>query len=212
MILSRAEIPPRAAPDRYAIHRALWRLFPEQPHEPRSDPEQPRQGFLFRIEQQQPGQPTRVLVQSRQPPQPHADLRLIASRAFDPRPSVGQRLAFVLTANPVKTIRDAHHADKPGKRRDTCRVPLTRETDQQQWLIRKLAGAAEIEHAVVQPHPPSHFRRKQRGGKIATVGYEGILRVTDPAALVGLLENGVGPAKGLGCGLLLVRRAPSGID
>ena len=36
--------------------------------------------------------------------------------------------------------------------------------------------------------------------------FEGILRVDDPDALVKVLEDGIGPAKGFGCGLMLVRR------
>ncbi|MHB1353416.1 MAG: type I-E CRISPR-associated protein Cas6/Cse3/CasE [Thiobacillus sp.] len=39
-----------------------------------------------------------------------------------------------------------------------------------------------------------------------TCTFEGILRVEMPEQLASLLENGVGPAKAFGCGLLLVRR------
>ncbi|MEK6583319.1 MAG: type I-E CRISPR-associated protein Cas6/Cse3/CasE [Nitrospirota bacterium] len=37
--------------------------------------------------------------------------------------------------------------------------------------------------------------------------YEGLLRVNGADTLAALLENGIGPAKSFGCGLLLVRRA-----
>jgi CRISPR system Cascade subunit CasE len=56
------------------------------------------------------------------------------------------------------------------------------------------------------PHPPLFFRRGNRGGKITAVTFEGVLNVLDPAALVLLLQNGIGPAKAFGCGLMLVRR------
>lgn len=48
-------------------------------------------------------------------------------------------------------------------------------------------------------------RTAQRPG-VVTVTFEGVLNVIDPDRLVMLLENGIGPAKAFGCGLLLVRR------
>ena len=45
-----------------------------------------------------------------------------------------------------------------------------------------------------------------RGGKLVTATFEGVLHVRDPDRLAALLENGIGPAKAFGCGLLLVRR------
>ena len=209
MILSRAEIPWPAARDPYQHHRMIWQLFPGEPREARRDDAEPRQGFLFRVEDNKPGQPARVLVQSRQRPCPADGVVLLASREVEPQPSAGQRLAFLLTANPVKTIKDTQAEQKPGKTRDTCRVPLQKEDDQRAWLARKLNGAAEVEAVSVLPHQPLFFRRNRRdnrAGKLVTVSFEGVLRVQDPALLVTLLENGIGPAKAFGCGLLLVRR------
>ena len=133
-------------------------------------------------------------------------MTLIASRELKPQPSSGQRLAFLLTANPVKTIKDAEVGHKPGKTRDTCRVPLIEENQQRAWLARKLDGAAEVEVVSLVPHQPLFFRRGNRAGKLLTLSFKGVLRVQDPARLVALLNNGIGPAKAFGCGLLLVRR------
>jgi CRISPR system Cascade subunit CasE len=116
------------------------------------------------------------------------------------------RLAFLLTANPIKTIADAERDAKPGKKSDKCRVPLIREDDQREWLQRKLAVSAEVEAADVLPHPPIYFRKGNRGKKLVTSTFEGVLRVRDSNALATLLVNGIGPAKSFGCGLLLVRR------
>ena len=131
---------------------------------------------------------------------------LLASREVEPQPSAGQRLAFLLTANPVKSIKGAQAEQKPGKKRDTCRVPLIDEDQQRAWLARKLAGAAEVEAVTLLPHQPLFFRHSNRAGTLVTVSFERVLRVQDPAALVTLLENGIGRAKAFGCGLLLVRR------
>jgi CRISPR system Cascade subunit CasE len=209
MNLSRAEIPWPVAGNRYQYHRRIWRLFPGEPSEPRRTAEDNRSGFLFRVEKNQTGLPARVLVQSQKQPKPADGVTLIATRSVDPQPSAGQRLAFLLTANPIKNIRDQQFAEKPGKQRDTCRVPLIHEEEQKDWLARKLDGAAEIETVSVLPHQPIFFRRGNRAGKLVTITFEGVLRVQDPLALVSRLEKGIGPAKAFGCGLMLVRRIAS---
>lgn len=206
MYLSRVEIPWEAVRNPYDIHRRLWQLFPGEDREARKDGNEIRQGFLFHIEAQQTGRPTRLLLQSRRPPTHTDSVALLASKPFDPAPNVGQRLAFVLTANPVKTITDAERDAKPGKKSDKCRVPLIKEQDQRAWIARKLSVAAELESLEILPHPPIYFRKGSRAGKLMTTTFEGVLRVTSTEELSALLENGVGPAKAFGCGLLLVRR------
>ncbi len=84
-------------------------------------------------------------------------------------------------------------------------MPLISEEEQRAWLERKLAGAADLVAVEIRKNSPVFFH-KTGTGKFVTVAYEGVLRVSDPAALFGCLENGIGPAKGFGCGLLLVRR------
>lgn len=206
MFLSRVEIPWELARNPYDFHRQLWRLFPGEAKETRRSNEEERQGFLFRIEESPAGRPARFLVQSRTLPQATAGLTVVGTREFHPKPVGGQRLGFLLTANPIKTITDTRREAKPGKTSEKCRVPLIREADQREWLTRKLADSAEIADASLLPHAPIHFRKGNRGGKLATVTFSGMLTVRHPERLMELLENGVGPAKGFGCGLLLVRR------
>ena len=206
MFISRVEIPWEAARNPYDLHRQLWRLFPGEERETRESGEQDRQGFLFRIEEHRTGRPARLLVQSRRASVRSDGLLLLGSREIQPAPSTGQRLAFVLTANPVKTITDTKRDAKPGKQSEKCRVPLIKEEDQRDWLARKFSGAATLEAADILPHAPLYFRKGKRAGKLVTCTFEGVLRVDEPEQLARLLENGVGPAKGFGCGLLLVRR------
>ena len=206
MFLSRVEVPWEFARNPYNLHRQLWRLFPGEEREARGSSEELRQGFLFRIEDNPTGRPARLLVQSRRAPASAPGLMVVGTREIHPQPVAGQRLAFLLTANPVKTIADTQRDAKPGKKSDKCRVPLIKEEDQRAWLTRKFVSAGEIETANALPHAPIYFRKGSRGGKLATVTFEGVLRVSDPKRLAELLENGVGPAKGFGCGLLLLRR------
>lgn len=206
MFLSRVEVAWPKARNPYDLHRAVWDLFPGEPRESRRAFEQNRQGFLFRVEASKPGQVARLLVQSRRAPlaiTEHASV--LGVREFGPQPAPGQRLAFLLTANPIKTIVDHERSPREGGAPKKCRVPLIREQEQRDWLARKLKDAAVIKAASLQMHPPLYFR-KNGAGKIVPVTFEGILTVDQPELLGTLLENGIGPAKGFGCGLLLLRR------
>jgi CRISPR system Cascade subunit CasA len=127
-------------------------------------------------------------------------------REFDPHPEAGQSLAFVLTANPIKTVADVFKDSKPDKRSTGVRVPLLKEEQQRDWLTRKLAGIADLDQVAIAPQAPIYFRKANRAGKIVPAVFEGTLRVADGDALRKLLLGGVGPAKAFGCGLLLVRR------
>lgn len=206
MFISRIEIPWDDARNPYDLHRRIWELFPGEEQEARAGWDEARQGFLFRVEHYATGRPVRVLVQSRRAPEPAAGIVLLGSRTFNPQPEVGQQLAFILTANPVKTIDDAERESKPGKRSAKARVPLLKDEARREWLGRKLAGAATVESVAILDMAPVYFRKGGRAGKIVPIAYEGLLRVEEGGRLRHLLQSGVGPAKAFGCGLLLVRR------
>lgn len=209
MFLSRVEVFWGSAKNPYNLHRAIWKLFPELERESRTNAEESRQGFLFRVEQSEPGCPATVILQSRCEPQKVAEhARVIASRVFNPQPSQGQRLAFVMAANPVKTINDeAGRLNRKGEPKK-CRVPLIKEEQQIQWLHDRLKGIANPEAVYVRKLPPIFFykQKEKRDGKLIPILFEGILRVDEPDVLVKVLEDGIGPAKSFGCGLMLVRR------
>ena len=207
MYLSRVEVSGRLARNPCDVHRRLWTLFPDQPLESRQDARSARQGFLFRTEEQPAGGALRALVQSRWAPVAADGVTVVGCREFDPQPKLGQTLAFLLTANPVKTIMDSERDSKPGKTGTKCRVPLVREDEQLSWLTRKLDEAAEILSPVARGHAPIHFRKGGRPGKVVQVTIEGLLRVRDAGSLLAHLESGIGHAKAFGCGLLLVRTA-----
>jgi len=209
MYLSRIEVSWRNAKNQYNLHRAIWNLFPGIERESRATTEEPRQGFLFRVEQNDPGCPAIVMVQSRREPLKAGEhARVIASKEFNPRPSQGQHLAFILVANPVKTIKDeTGRLNKKGEIKK-CRVPLIKEKQQVQWLLERLNGIAKPEAVKVRKLPPIFFykQKEKRDGKLVPVLFEGLLHVENSEALVKILENGIGPAKGFGCGLMLVKR------
>lgn len=212
MFISRVEMPWPTVQNPYEIHRHLWLLFTNEAlkhHE--QNIEDKRRGFLFRIESYQTGSPARFLVQSYQRPISSALIKTLGCREFNPQPQATQQLAFLLTANPIKTITDTQKDAKPKKAPNKrgqfkCRVPLVHEEQQRNWLSRHLEAATDIEAVTILPHPPLYFRKGQQSGKVTTVTFEGVLRVREPDILIQMLENGIGPAKSFGCGLLLVRR------
>jgi CRISPR system Cascade subunit CasE len=113
------------------------------------------------------------------------------------------RYKFRATLNPVRT-HNGHH------------TPIVDRQAQLSWLVKKLAsnGAAVLAHSTdldndepdVQIASTVHdkFRRRGNSGSIELlkVTFEGSLRVSEPDALRRALCNGVGRAKGYGCGLI----------
>lgn len=204
MYLSKVHLSWAALKNPYEQHRALWCLFPNQENASRS--------FLYRIEQVSRGQGGVALMLSKQKPQV-ADLsggpELLAVKALGLTLMEGQHLRFRLRANPIKMIKDERKGEyeRNGKRYTrTARVPLIHDDQQQAWLERKLAQAAEIQALNIQQELPLNFRKKKeaRSGKIQPVLFEGVLAVKDTERLLTLLYDGVGPAKAFGCGLLSV--------
>jgi CRISPR system Cascade subunit CasE len=197
MHLSKVLLLPGRLDNAWEWHRALWTLFPgieRQPNEAAP--------FLYRIEQSNLVAGIEVLMQSNEVPQTHsAKARVLATRPLNPRPENGQSLAFLLTANVTKAIRDKN---QPSRK---IRVPLINEDEQLDWLKRKFDHIADLgSNLLVQTHPPTYFRKGQRPGKIVPVSFEGLLCVSDSNTLVEIMGKGIGPAKAFGCGLLLVRR------
>lgn len=199
MFLSKVWIEGYWAKDAYQLHRALWQLFPNRPEDQRD--------FLFRVEDRQPGRGASVLMQSIQAPAGAAVAQVIATKIYQPTLAVGDRLRFKLTANPIKTIKDERQRVNAKGEIKRCRVPLIAEDAQLHWLVRKLAGAAELETAMVIPDPAVYFQKSAISGKIQPVTFEGLIRVKHSAELSQLLSHGIGPGKAMGCGLLSVARA-----
>jgi CRISPR system Cascade subunit CasE len=203
MYLTKVLLAPGRLDNAWEWHRALWTLFPgieRQPNEAAP--------FLYAIERMNLAVGAEVLMQSRLAPEiTSSRARVLARRDYDPRPADGQALAFRLTANVTKAIRDRNDPDRK------IRVPLIKEEQQRLWLERKLAGVtSELTELHIQPKPPTYFRKGRRAGKIVTVGFEGRMTVGNADKLLGLLQGsadrppGIGPAKAFGCGLLLLRR------
>jgi CRISPR system Cascade subunit CasE len=205
-------LPPFDSP--YREHQMLWQLFETAPADERD--------FLFRREQNTtlPG----FYVLSRRPLASSDGLWQIDTKHYQPRLHCEQTLAFSLRANPVITRKDSNgkskrhdlvmdlkkqsawqtqdHDQRPG-------LPDLMQQAGERWLTTRLekAGArlVSVRAEAYQQH------RHQKGDKnkpirFSTLDLSGLLTVTDPERFARVLNNGIGPAKAFGCGLLLVRR------
>ena len=190
----------------YRVHQRLALAF--------ADPAAER--ILFRIEDQR--QQPRILVQTRHEPdwvRAFADLPiLVGARAKQVTlaPQPGQRLRFLLRANPTERRLAPRELDADGKRKVGPRYGLLKEEEQREWLARKGAGCGfrPLDYEVRSAGQLSFRRGRGEGVGTQThvsVAYEGVLEVTDAAAFVAAIEAGLGAAKAFGFGLLSVAPA-----
>jgi CRISPR system Cascade subunit CasE len=174
----------------------------------------------------------RFITVSRHPPEDaHRLWRIEPPKDYAPELHAGQRLRFVLRANPVMSARTP--GARRGKKVDAVmHAKFALSGDERRafkgvseaaldWLIRRgPALGAEFERercsatgynqVVIRKPPRRHEDGKPKTIKPITfseIDYEGVLTVTDPASLTAALFTGVGKARSYGCGLLLVRPA-----
>lgn len=208
----RADFPSRDVLDAlYEGHRAIWRFF--------ADSGDRKRDFLYRVHED--GERIFYTV-SRRPPSPQPGWKA-ESKEYDPNIERGARLAFVLRANPAK--RDGSDGVSRGKRHDIVMIEKRRlheagaevatgavvQEAGAAWLLERAprSGFGIVDGQLRVDGYQQHRFLKGRGGEvtISSLDYEGILTVTDPQLFRATLLDGIGPAKGFGFGLMLVRRA-----
>jgi CRISPR system Cascade subunit CasE len=210
----------------YEMHKTVWNCHPALRRDPTTGEFLDR--LLFRVDGDR-GPPT-VLVQSDVEPdwQCLPDGYLLTAPACKPLDvsfTAGQRLRFRLRANATKRV--AAKNPQLGATMVGKRIGLNTEIEQIRWLQRKgeVGGFTIPGEWVAANHPETgepielpNFRvdaipegrvRNLKGsdGALAAVRFEGVLVVTDPTQFRATLFAGIGPAKGLGFGLLSVGRA-----
>jgi CRISPR system Cascade subunit CasE len=224
MYLSRLYLDPRSrrvqseVAHSYELHRTIMRAFPDQ-----LDPQSER--VLFRLEEDDKGG-LMLLVQSKEMPDWSwlGEARGYLAATSLPNPAVkqvvlklapGQVLNFRLLANPTVKSK-LPDPDHPGTPRPV-RHGLYGDDKQQAWLERKgqQSGFRVISvNAAKQPEAKSvihsHASGEEATHKLTffAVRFDGLLEVTDPAALARTVEAGIGSGKGLGFGLLSLAPAP----
>ena len=190
-------------------HSLVWSLFAATGDEKRN--------FLYRrIDMGS------FLTVSERPPEDAHRLWSIEAKEYAPDLHPGQRLRFVLRANPAMSART------PGARRGktvdaVMHAKFKLAADERKafaggsdaaldWLTARgpaIGANFERERCSATGYGQVIIRKDEARKPItfAEIDYEGVLTVADPAKLTAALFNGVGKARSYGCGLMLVRPA-----
>jgi CRISPR system Cascade subunit CasE len=218
MIRLRRDISPRdivsiTKGDGYQIHKLVWNLFADHPDRKRD--------FIYRHEPVN-GWPTFYAV-SHRVPLDKSSLWEVAPKEYRPNLRAGQRLGFMLCANPIRSKRDEnkrqHRHDvimeaklEVKKRGENINIPDIVQEQGLRWLLERAAshGFSVSPEGIRADGYRQHSLFKGKGNQsvtFSTVDFNGVLTVTEPDVFVEkCLFDGIGPAKGFGCGLMLVRR------
>ncbi|MDR2240653.1 MAG: type I-E CRISPR-associated protein Cas6/Cse3/CasE [Zoogloeaceae bacterium] len=193
----------------YRDHALIWRLFPGDG--------MPRD-FLFR---RLDGEWSYFVVSARLPRDD--GLFEVQTKAYEPRLVKGTLLRFDLRANPAVSKNESgrsqrHDVLMEAKHRlsiaETSNAMSNTLSETQgkagrEWLLARAGkwGLKVSADSLLQESYRQH-RLKHKGRAIAysSLDYQGIAQVDDPDLLQQALFNGIGHAKGFGCGLLLVKK------
>lgn len=200
------------------LHRTIMRLFPETG----GGVARNTLGVLYRVESVTAGD-VRILLQSRVAadwtglPQGYLSVPP-KSKPIDPDGlpvTAGTHLRFRLRANPTRNIETKDHPD--GSHTHGRHVELRGEEDVLRWLHRKAEHhgfrviACAVDAGAPDPRTVSGKVENHKPGAafaVASVVFDGILEVVDPALLRQAVESGIGRGKSYGQGLLSLAPAP----
>jgi len=222
MLISRVRLRPDASEKKefwehvdnvYHMHSLVWDLFADSPDRKRD--------FIYRQDMVQ-GLPAFFCISDRVP-NDRKGIWFLESKPYAPIVKKGQAFSFVLRANPIRAKRDDQHKqhrhdvvmEAKTHLRERPGVPF-READLVQqagfdWLAQKgeATGFSIRAEDIRADGYLQHRFKKARGNheiRISTLDFTGLLIVTDPDPFVRALCTGIGPAKGFGCGMMLIKR------
>jgi CRISPR system Cascade subunit CasE len=153
-------------------------------------------------------------------PQDRVGLWSIQSKPYAPKLAVGDRLHFKLRVNPVVTrngkrhdvVMDAKQRLGWKELRPIERPALNAIADDagKAWLAKRAEkhGFALAPASFLADGYRTHQVRRRRYAPISfsTLDFTGALTVANVEKFLSTLYEGIGPAKGFGCGLLLIKR------
>jgi CRISPR system Cascade subunit CasE len=199
-----------------AAHRLVWSLM--------SDDSGRARDFLWREEQ-----PGAFLILAPRPADSNSSLFDVESKSWEPKLRTGDRLGFMLRANPTVArsagVREPGKRGVRGKRHDVVMdalhdvAPGTRAAQRpdaivaagRQWLIQQGTRVGFAPDADTLRIDSYDTVRIPRGGEkpveFGRLDFQGVMEVTDSAAFLAAVAMGLGRARAFGCGLMLLRRA-----
>lgn len=199
----------------YDLHQSIWKMFGDYPNRKRD--------FLYRLEQE--GKEPVIYAVSSRKPFLNSDIWYVSTKEYKPKIRAGMNLAFMLRANPILTKRDEsgkqHRHDvvmeakinlrKQGVQGSKPLAVIVQE-EGNKWLLsraEKYGFTINPEHIRVDGYRQRRFfkRKQDKPVSFTTMDFNGILTVIEPESFIKkALYEGIGPAKGFGCGMMMVRR------
>jgi len=198
----------------YEEHQALWDLFADHPDRKRD--------FIYR-----PMDNGRFIVISKRPPTDKKSVWNIELKEYDPKLKRGDRVYFSLRLNAVRKTRDAggrqlRHdivqdrrkrlLEEGVKERDLPIRTVVAHDAANEWLQSRendTGFAVETGTMMVDMYQRYQVRKKPglRPITLSVLDLKGFAHVVESQKAKTTLMHGLGCAKGLGCGLMLVRRS-----
>jgi CRISPR system Cascade subunit CasE len=193
----------------YALHQSVWDLFGDNPDRERD--------FLYRMETI--GKWPVVYAISNRRPLDFRELWDMEIKDYDPKIKADMRLGFTVRVNPTRkrdgkrhdVVMDAKYRGRSGESGKEDKKPLAQIVTETcvEWLKdRGEKNGFDILSARADGYRQSQFVKRKEGLRIrySTVDFTGVLRVRDEKIFKSVLLEGLGPEKGFGCGLMLVRK------
>jgi CRISPR system Cascade subunit CasE len=199
-----------------AAHRLVWSLMSDDPGRTRD--------FLWREEQ-----PGAFLILAPRPADGDGGLFEVESKPWEPTLRAGDRLGFMLRANPTVArgagARELGKRGVRGKRHDVVMdalrdvAPGARAAQRpdavvaagRQWLIQqgaRVGFAPDSDTLRIDGYDTVRIPRSgERPVEFGRLDFQGMMEVTDSTAFLAAVVTGLGRARAFGCGLMLLRRA-----
>jgi CRISPR system Cascade subunit CasE len=184
----------------YEWHRFSWEMFPQKRKDDKRD-------FLTRVDADEDGFKLTILSFSK-PERPewckHEDWKeKELSESFFHH----GRFLFKVMVNPTKTL--SNRDPQGNKKNNGSHYAITKRPELGQWLLKKAEqnGFRLLDRPEIEISPPifHKFRRKGDEGVIVGVEFKGGLEVTDKAKFLEAVTGGIGRARGMGFGMLVLR-------
>lgn len=216
--------------DPYGQHQAMWRLFDLPRQEKKEKTE-----FLFRFEKDRKNKlPVFYVLSSNQTPRDREGIWVIEEKKYKPDVRKGDRFDFKLRVNPVVTRKPVEPDPNPKKRKrhDVVMEAKTKlkndgvprgnwqhinEIIQKagiEWLSKRgnengFAFNNEDDKKEVRAdgYQTYQFYKNRTKINFSSLDFTGYLTVKEPESFKRVLYDGLGPAKGFGCGLMLIKGA-----
>lgn len=191
----------------YALHQAVWDLFADSPDR--------RRDFLYRLECV--GRLPLVYTVSSRVPIDIKGLWHIETKEYSPRVEPGMKLGFSVRVNPTlkrdgkrhDVVMDAKY--KIRKNENNGEVPMQELIVNScgKWLEKRAQETGfKTKQFRADGYQQIRFNKTKDSTLVrySAIDITGILEIVDQKLFVDMLLNGLGPEKGFGCGLMLIKK------